>query len=183
VREFKFYQPTTARPRITSSHISECVWTSWIGKKHPDSFRSHMNCFALIPGRSSLLFLWSCSIPSKIAAASPCNLPSLTPTVAAQSILSLPGYALALGTTYDFSVQVSNADGRTASQTVVMTSLLAGCPTVLNMNTIAKFSVDKKVLPKHVNTHTIKTPRTHSLLLSLNLDYIFLARDSSLCHR
>jgi hypothetical protein len=69
----------------------------------------------------------------------------MTSTVAAQSVLYLPGYTLALGVTYYFSVQVSSTDGRTASQTVVMTALLAGCPTVVSMNTIAKFSVDMKV--------------------------------------
>lgn len=107
--------------------------------------RSPLHCFAQTQGRSSLQYLWSCIIPSKIAAASPCNLPSLTPTVAAQSILFLPSYTLAVGITYNFSVQVSSTDGRTASQTVVMTSLLAGCPTVMSMNTIARFSVDMKV--------------------------------------
>ena len=96
-------------------------------------------------GRSSLLYLWTCTIPSMIAAASPCNLPSLTPAVAARSILSLPGYALTIGTTYDFSVKVYSADGRSAVQTVEMTALLAGSPTVLSLNTIVKFSADKKV--------------------------------------
>lgn len=111
-------------------------------------------------GSTNLLFSWTCSISSQIGFGLPCVFSQSSYINYESSVFTLPANQLQLNTVYKFLVTVRSKDGRSASQTVSITGLLAGSPVVLSYNTALKFSLTRPLVIPGSLTSNVSTIAT-----------------------
>ena len=105
-------------------------------------------------GSKGLLFSWSCTIASLVNFGSRCNFNGRNATNYSSSVFTLPANLLVLHTKYSFVVEVTSADGRYASQTVLITPSQSSVPILFSNNTRAKFNEDSTlVIPGTIITN------------------------------
>ena len=133
-------------------------------------------------GSADLLFSWGCTIASLADFGSDCNFGSVNIATLSTSTISLPAYAMILSSRYLFSVTVSSADGRSASQNVLITPLSPGASIVFSDNKLSKFNQDSLVfitgsVNANVSTIAMWTAYSNGLSVSLDRAYTKLTKE------
>ena len=115
-----------------------------------------------------LFYSWSCSMGSLAKFGLSCNL-NLTSAVSSSSVLSIPPYRMLLSNIYNFEVVVSSTDGRAASRTVSITTLLPGAPVIVSSNTRIKFNSDTALMVSATVTANVSVSCTWTAYTANNL--------------
>ena len=87
---------------------------------------------------------WSCLVTSTLHYGSVCGV--FDSSSVSTSVLSIPANSMSLDVTYEFNLVVSSADGRTASQTVVVTPAFSGSARLSITSTFTRFSPSNKLV-------------------------------------
>ena len=132
-------------------------------------------------GSTNLLFLWTCSITSQIGFGLPCVFPQNSLINYQAGVFSLPANQLQLNLLYNFMVTVRSKDGRSATQTVQISGLLAGSPVVTSYNTALRFSLARPLvipgsLTSNVSTLATWTAVSYGYPASLERAYTPISR-------
>ena len=97
------------------------------------------------PGRTVLIFAWTCTIASSTNFGAPCSFSSLL-IKQKSSTLTLAANAMAAGQQYSFVVTVSSADRtRSATTSVSVTARQSGVPLVAMKGNAIKFNTDNQL--------------------------------------
>ena len=108
--------------------------------------------------KATLLYSWSCSISSTINFHSACTF--MTGVVTTSSVLTLPASQMDVLTKYSFLVLVTSTDGRAATQSVLVTPILAGAPTVYSSNKALQVNQNEAMVIPGLITGNVSTVAT-----------------------